>query len=150
MARLCKPEPLFGRESGGWLAPRAPKTPVRRLQPFFATYKLRVFRLLSNADNAGYKSFSIQAFQEATNDDCTSAETISVITTSATTVNFEIAGADINNEVGCSGITNDYADIWYEFTMPVNGNVFVSGSISWNICLSRMKFSTGVKFKVLG
>ena len=97
------------------------------------TYKLRVLRLVSNADNAGYKSFTIQAFQEATNDDCASAETISVTTTSATTVNFEIAGADINNEVGCPGITNDYADIWYEFTMPVNGNVFVNGNISWNI-----------------
>jgi len=97
------------------------------------TYKLRVFRLLSNADKAGYKSFTIQAFQEATNDDCASAENITVTTASATTVNFEIAGADINNEVGCTGITNDYADIWYEFTMPVNGNVFIGGSISWNI-----------------
>jgi hypothetical protein len=54
-------------------------------------------------------------------------------TNSPTTINFEIAGATINNEVGCSGTTaEDYADVWYEFTMPTDGNVSIDGTLSWN------------------
>ena len=94
-------------------------------------YKLRVFRTLAIADNNGYRVFSIQAFENVGNDNCASAENITVTTTQST-VNFEIGGASINNEVGCTGTTNDYADIWYDFTMPVNGNLYVNGSLSWN------------------
>ncbi|TCK65081.1 putative secreted protein (Por secretion system target) [Winogradskyella wandonensis] len=94
------------------------------------SYKLRIFRTVANADNS-FNSFSIRAFEEATNDDCVNAENLTV-TTSATTVNFNIGGADINNQEGCSGTTNDYVDIWYDFTMPFNGNLFVDASINWN------------------
>ncbi|MFD2915003.1 T9SS type A sorting domain-containing protein [Psychroserpens luteus] len=95
-------------------------------------YKLRVFRTLALTDNDNYRSFSIQAFEIINNDDCTSAETI-VVTDSPTTINFGIAGATINNEVGCSGTTaEDYADVWYEFTMPTDGNVSIDGTLSWN------------------
>src|SRR5690554_1287466 len=94
-------------------------------------YKLRVFRYSSRA-NDGYLSFTTQAFEEVTNDDCATAENIAV-TTSESTVNFNIGGATINNEEGCSGsTTSEYADIWYDFTMPVNGNLYVNGTISWN------------------
>ena len=96
-----------------------------------STYKLRVFRSASTYTNTGYQNFSIQAFQSATNDDCSNAQNISV-STSASTLNFEIAGATINNEIGCSGTTDDYLDIWYDFTMPVNGNLYVNGVIGWN------------------
>ncbi|WP_456376631.1 T9SS type A sorting domain-containing protein, partial [Lutibacter sp.] len=99
---------------------------------FGTTYKLRVFRTLANADNNPYRSFTIQAFEIINNDDCASAENI-VVSSTPTTVNFGIAGASINNEVGCSGTTaEDYADIWYEFTMPINGFIVLDGSISWN------------------
>ncbi|WGD35469.1 T9SS type A sorting domain-containing protein [Olleya sp. YS] len=94
-------------------------------------YKLRVFRTIATADNNSYKSFFIRAFETVTNDDCASAENITV-TTDQQTINFDIGGASINNEEGCTGTTNDYADIWYEFTMPVNGNLLVNGAINWN------------------
>ncbi|QRM89059.1 T9SS type A sorting domain-containing protein [Lacinutrix sp. WUR7] len=95
-------------------------------------YKLRVFRTLARTPENGYRSFTIQAFENATNDNCVSSENINVSTTEAT-INFDIAGASINNEVGCSGTTpSDYTDIWYDFTMPVNGNLFVNGAINWN------------------
>ncbi|MBU2926968.1 hypothetical protein, partial [Winogradskyella psychrotolerans] len=94
-------------------------------------YKLRLFRTEANADNNSYRTFTIQAFEAVSNDDCASAENIAV-TTSASTVNFDIAGAAINNEIGCAETTNDYADIWYDFTMPVNGNLYVDGTIGWN------------------
>ncbi|WP_397364704.1 T9SS type A sorting domain-containing protein [Olleya sp. R77988] len=95
------------------------------------TYKLRVFRTLALAFSNNYKSFTIQAFDTAVNDDCTSSENITVSTT-LSTVDFEISGATVNNEEGCSGTTNNYYDIWYDFTMPVNGNLYVGGAISWN------------------
>jgi len=94
-------------------------------------YKLRVFRILETADNDSYKSFTIQAFESVTNDDCASAENI-VVTTAVSTVNFEIGGATINNEEGCTGTTAEYADIWYDFTMPVNGNLYVDATVNWN------------------
>ncbi|MBU2938369.1 T9SS type A sorting domain-containing protein, partial [Lacinutrix sp. C3R15] len=94
-------------------------------------YKLRVFRTLVTADNNNYRSFTIQAFESVTNDDCASAENLTV-TTTASTVDFEIGGATINNEEGCTETTEEYADIWYDFTMPVNGNLYVDGTLSWN------------------
>ncbi|MFD2726564.1 T9SS type A sorting domain-containing protein [Hyunsoonleella rubra] len=93
-------------------------------------YKLRVFRTVSLADN-GFTSFGIQAFDEVTNDTCASAETITVTTTEALTYNFNIGGAEVLNEVGCDS-TADYVDIWYEFTIPVNGNLYINGVTSWN------------------
>jgi len=94
------------------------------------TYKLRVFRTLALTDNDSYKSFTIQAIVPATNDDCTSAENITVTTTS-TTINFNPSSASVNNEIGCT-TTADYVDVWYDFTMPVNGNILVDGTLSWN------------------
>ena len=96
------------------------------------TYKLRVFRQNSQVPSS-YREFTIQAFSQATNDDCANAETISVTTASATDVSFELRGAQNHTEEGCSGSTTaDYVDLWYEFTMPVNGNVLIDGSIPWN------------------
>ncbi|WP_452223930.1 T9SS type A sorting domain-containing protein [Lacinutrix chionoecetis] len=96
------------------------------------TYFLRVYRTFATNTNTAYQSFSIKAFAEATNDDCTTAENITV-STNDTTVNFEIGGATVNNEIGCEGGTaQDYVDIWYDFTMPVTGNLYVDGVIGWN------------------
>lgn len=96
------------------------------------TYKLRVFRTSQNAASNLFKSFTIQAFQEVTNDDCATAQTIAV-TTSNSTINFEIAGANLNNEIGCeSSAAQNYVDIWYEFTMPVNGNIHIDGGLAVN------------------
>ncbi|MCF6280564.1 MAG: T9SS type A sorting domain-containing protein [Flavobacteriaceae bacterium] len=96
-------------------------------------YKLRVYRTATQAINSLFQSFTIQAFESATNDTCNLSENITVTTASATTINFEISGADINNEIGCAGDTaQDYADIWYEFTMPEDGAITIDGAINWN------------------
>jgi hypothetical protein len=95
------------------------------------TYKLRVFRTESLATN-GFQNFKVQAFEKPANDECTNAENLNV-TTSSTNVSFSIPGADINLEEACEGsTTSDYLDIWYEFTMPVNGNIIIDGVIGWN------------------
>lgn len=95
------------------------------------TYKLRVFRTLALAFSNNYKSFTIQAFEAETNDDCASAENIAISTTQST-VNFNIGGATVNNEEGCTGTTANYYDLWYDITMPVNGNIYINGAINWN------------------
>ena len=72
------------------------------------------------------------SFSQAANDMCSTAENI-VISTESSQINFDISTATINNESGCEELTlENYADIWYEFTMPTNGNVFVNGNIGWN------------------
>lgn len=96
------------------------------------TYKLRVFRTSSYASNS-YQSFSIKAYELLSNDDCVNATPITVETATAQTINFELGGAQITNEINCTNPSaNDYVDAWYEFTMPVNGNVFIDASIAWN------------------
>jgi len=96
------------------------------------SYKIRVFRASSNATNA-YNSFSIQAFEQALNDDCTNSENISVTTASTTSIDFELRKTLPNLESSCDGSSQGlYNDLWYHFVMPVNGNIYINGSISWN------------------
>ncbi|WP_147678477.1 T9SS type A sorting domain-containing protein [Algibacter pacificus] len=96
------------------------------------TYFLRVYRNTSTASNTSYQSFKIQAFEETSNDDCASAENITV-TTAESTVNFNIGGATVNNEEGCAGTTaEEYVDVWYNINMPVNGNLYINGTYNWN------------------
>ncbi|OBX25090.1 putative secreted protein (Por secretion system target) [Gelidibacter algens] len=108
---------------------------LRGLLPNLTTnsvYLLRLFRTASNASDPANQSFTIQGFQEVTNDDCSTAQTITV-STNSTTVNFEIGGAHINNEVGCEGSTpKTHADVWYDFTMPINGDIKISSGFSIN------------------
>ena len=96
------------------------------------SYTLRVSRTKAYLNSSSYKSFTIQAFPVVDNDICATAETISV-SNEPNTVNFQLAGAEISNEVGCADTeAEDYADVWYKFTMPSNGNVTIDGSLSWN------------------
>ncbi|WP_165454358.1 T9SS type A sorting domain-containing protein [Hyunsoonleella pacifica] len=95
-------------------------------------YKLRVFRTVALADNS-FTSFDIQAFEDATNDTCAAAETFTLTEGTITTINFEIGGATVNNETGCTtGINEDYVDVWYSFEMPLNGAIEIDGNTTWN------------------
>ncbi|RAR46229.1 MopE-related protein, partial [Flavobacterium lacus] len=97
-----------------------------------ATYKLKAYRTTSLAINPTFQSFTIQAFESAENNLCPNASTIAVSTLSQS-INFVLQSATVNNEVGCEGtIPADYTDLWYEFTMPVEGNVVITGPIVWN------------------
>ncbi|WP_299518331.1 MopE-related protein, partial [uncultured Flavobacterium sp.] len=96
------------------------------------TYKLRVYRTASLALVSTFQSFSIQAFEAAENDSCLNATTMEV-TTLPQTFNFVLQAALINNEMGCEGSSpENYADLWYEFTMPFDGNVAITTPIIWN------------------
>ena len=88
-------------------------------------YKLRVFRNFNLAPNIDYQSFTIQAFELPSNDNCYTSSTIEV-TTDVSTINFSIAGSELTESVGCDETTAQiYTDIWYDFTMPFYGNLFI-------------------------
>jgi hypothetical protein len=89
------------------------------------TYTLRV---VSTANFAGADSFVIQAFETVTNDECANAEVITADITTPTTINFNNAGATESLQSSCeTSLTEEYLDLWYEFTMPVNGNITITG-----------------------
>ena len=70
------------------------------------------------------------SFAQPANDDCANADSITVSTTSIN-VPFDINTAVLNSETICS-TTASFADVWYQFTMPFDGNVYVDGAIGWN------------------
>ena len=92
---------------------------------------LRVFRIANLSTETNYQSFNIQAFETPVNDTCESSITITPNIVQEV-VDFNIGGSTINNDFGCSSATEDYGDVWYDFTMPFNGNIIINGSILWN------------------
>ncbi|WP_299768131.1 T9SS type A sorting domain-containing protein [uncultured Dokdonia sp.] len=89
-----------------------------------------VLRLSEGAFSSGDVSFNIQAFERATNDACSSRETITVNTTEALEYTTNTAAATESMNASCEFTTTDNLDVWYEFTMPVNGNVRVTNIAS--------------------
>src|SRR5690606_7764678 len=82
--------------------------------------------------DSSFQSFTIRAFEAAENDLCSDA-TVLAVTTLPQTVNFSLQAATINNEAGCEGSSpENFADLWYEFTMPFDGNVAITTPIVWN------------------
>ncbi|WP_299122080.1 T9SS type A sorting domain-containing protein [uncultured Winogradskyella sp.] len=93
---------------------------------------LRVFRTENLADEGAFQSFDIHAFEIPSNDSCETSINIPLTQTLQESVSFTIGGSDINNGFGCSDTSLDYADVWYDFTMPFDGNIIIDGSILWN------------------
>lgn len=93
-------------------------------------YKIRLYRTAADYTLSSYKSFTIKAFADAQNDDCASSENIAV-TTTATTINFELGGVASNLETIC-GTEDTYVDVWYDFTVPEAGDIQITTSASFN------------------
>lgn len=79
---------------------------------------------------ANSSSFNIQAFNEVTNDECADKETITVTTATTTAVNTETRGATQSLQSSCNNSSQTWLDVWYEFTMPVNGNISITDASS--------------------
>ncbi|MGB3606722.1 MAG: leucine-rich repeat domain-containing protein [Psychroserpens sp.] len=63
--------------------------------------------------------------------DCEDAQTIMVSNT-VNSVDFDLTNEPLNDQ-GCGGTTsNDYADTWFEFTMPEDGAVGINGNVNAN------------------
>lgn len=95
------------------------------------TYLLRVYRLESHIGNGG-QSFLIRAYETPENDNCNNATDITINET-AQTINFSIGGAENIDEEGCvESETDDYSDIWYNFTMPMSGVLHIESLTNYN------------------
>ncbi len=94
-------------------------------------YTLRVRRRTSQ-NTPNFQEFYIYALEPLANDTCANSENI-VVDSSLQTINFNIVEANTNNEIGCEGESLQvYKDIWYNFTMPVNGSLEISSGTSIN------------------
>ncbi|MEL6811729.1 MAG: T9SS type A sorting domain-containing protein [Bacteroidota bacterium] len=85
------------------------------------TYLLRV-----NRTDQTDKNFTIQAFSEASNDECATKQTITVVTGSTSEYSIDYRTATESPDPGCANPSFTNLDLWYEFTMPVNGNVRIT------------------------
>ncbi|GGG03926.1 hypothetical protein GCM10011344_00320 [Dokdonia pacifica] len=85
-----------------------------------------VMRVAENSTFAGTVNFRVQAFETATNDECVDRETITVNTTDALEYTIDTATATESIDASCNTASNDNLDVWYEFTMPVSGNLRVT------------------------
>ncbi len=84
-------------------------------------YILRIARASAQDD-----TFSIQAFEEIANDECVDRISIDVEVGSQNTYGFDSRGATESLDASCNTVSYDNLDAWYEFTMPVDGNVRIT------------------------
>ena len=85
-----------------------------------------VLRIAERSDFAGNVDFTIQAFEEISNDECADRIPITVPTGGTNTYSFDSRQATETLDGSCEGAGNQNLDVWYEFTMPVNGNVRIT------------------------
>jgi hypothetical protein len=88
------------------------------------TYFLRAY---SQTIYASEDSFNIQAFAAVSNDTCATAEVITDDIATQRTINFDNRGATAGVDASCDSAGTTYLDVWYEFTMPFQGNIEISG-----------------------
>ncbi|WP_456437288.1 T9SS type A sorting domain-containing protein [Psychroserpens sp.] len=92
------------------------------------SYKLRV----SSFTISNIPSMRIQAFEEAANDECTNAELITIGTTIFTEYVVDTRRATESLDASCETASEDNLDLWYEFVMPVTGNLQLSNILFSN------------------
>ena len=88
------------------------------------TYILR-FAERSVFANAG--DFAMEAFPTALNDDCSEAILIGVGVIAPTSYTTDTRTATESLDASCNTVSQENLDVWYEFVMPVDGNIEISG-----------------------
>ena len=87
------------------------------------TYVLRMSRRATFADVV---DFDIEAFATIANDDCAAPSTITVEEGTVNTYSYDLREATESTDSSCDGASNTNLDVWYEFTMPIDGNVRIT------------------------
>ncbi len=85
-----------------------------------------ILRLSQRNSNAGEISFRVQAFETAPNDECANALNINVPTTIAAQYEASLVSASESVDSTCDTASLTNHDLWYTFTMPINGNIEVT------------------------
>ena len=60
--------------------------------------------------------------QTPANNECINAELITIPTASALTVSANFTEATESLDASCNNASTDNKDLWYQFTMPIDGN----------------------------
>ncbi len=85
-----------------------------------STYILRV---AERTTDAGTMNFRLQAYEYATNNDCANSENIIIETANTNTYQTDLRTATESLDSSCEIASNTNYDLWYNFTMPVTGNI---------------------------
>ncbi|WP_204345526.1 T9SS type A sorting domain-containing protein [Psychroserpens algicola] len=92
------------------------------------SYLLRTSYQFNGSVNIGF-----QVFEPAANDDCANREILTVTTDDFIQPNPDSRSASFSSNSSCDVSNINYADLWYEFEMPVDGNLEISSSQSSQI-----------------
>lgn len=68
-----------------------------------------------------------QAFPVAPNDECDNSETIIVETSNALSYQVDVRRGTESQDSSCDNADDNNLDLWYDFVMPVTGNIQISG-----------------------
>ncbi|MEM8886976.1 MAG: hypothetical protein AAGD28_03245, partial [Bacteroidota bacterium] len=90
-----------------------------------------LLRFASNSSSAGTSNLSIQAFAPPPNDSCSGAISLGDL---STPINLDLdnRGANESLNASCESARFEYLDLWYEFEMPFDGNVKITGVFGVN------------------
>ena len=97
--------------------------------PFFDSLEVGqtyFLRYSSPAQFSGSGTLSIQAFSSPGNNICAQATTISGIQNKQTLM-LNNAGASESLDVSCENAADDNLDVWYQFVMPFDGKIRITG-----------------------
>ena len=85
---------------------------------YLLRYSDRDVSLNSNSD------FKLQAFEKSENDECADASVLNLSTLNPVLVSTDFRSASNDSEISCeNNTTRLYLDIWYDLTMPVDGEI---------------------------
>jgi len=79
-----------------------------------------------------FLGLSVSFAQAPANNTCANAEVVSITTTSSLTITADFTNATESLDASCNTISVDNKDLWYQFTMPINGNLYINGPSSLN------------------
>ncbi|MEO0472299.1 MAG: T9SS type A sorting domain-containing protein [Bacteroidota bacterium] len=85
-----------------------------------------LLRFANSSQFAGADNFTIQAFPKPVNDACAAALPISVQST-AQAIQSDNRGANQSILLSCESGSTDHYDLWYQFVMPFDGKIKLSG-----------------------
>jgi hypothetical protein len=82
-----------------------------------------ILRVAERSTDAGQMNFRLQAYEYASNDECVNSQTITVETANSNTYQADLRTATESLDAFCETASNTNFDLWYNFTMPVTGNL---------------------------
>lgn len=90
-----------------------------------------LLRYAATSGHAGTDQFGIQAFSPPANDACSKPDTIGNLSIQQT-ISLDTREATESLNASCEDSTSDNLDLWYQFTMPYDGMLNITGVFGMN------------------